>query len=79
MLTFIHRLNKGTVAKREFASMPIARDDCVDPLIGALTLRDMHQERGIVRRQETITPGYATTDDWGTDGMPIEQDNGGDR
>ncbi|KAK7211356.1 hypothetical protein V2G26_018534 [Clonostachys chloroleuca] len=66
------KLNKGTVAKRDFASMPISRDDCVDPLVGALTLRDMHQERGIVRRQETITPGYATKDDWGTDGDDTE-------
>lgn len=28
----------------------------------------MRQGHGVVRRQETVTSGYVTTDDWGTDG-----------
>lgn len=64
----LHRLNNGPVSKRNLVSMPIPRDTCTDPTLGYLTRREMRQNHGIVRRQETVTSGYVTTDDWGTDG-----------
>lgn len=35
----------------------------------------MHQGHGIVRRQEVITSGYVTKDDWGTDGDDTKHTN----
>lgn len=52
--------------------MPIPRDSCTDPSLGYLTRREMRQSHGVVRRQEVVTSGYATTDDWGTDGDDTE-------
>ncbi len=47
------------------------RDACVNPLVGPLSpleMRDGPMLRGITRRQAE-TPGYTTTDDFGTDGL----------
>lgn len=63
------RLNGGGVDKRDFGIMPAARDECVDPVLGPLSTRSAREPRGVSRRQETITSGYTTTDDWGSDGM----------
>jgi hypothetical protein len=48
--------------------MPVPRDSCTDPSLGYLSRREMQQGHGVVRRQEIVTPGYVTSDDWGTDG-----------
>lgn len=29
----------------------------------------MRESHGVIRRQEVVTSGYTTKDDWGTDGM----------
>ncbi|KAL7930964.1 Metallo-dependent phosphatase-like protein [Trichoderma chlorosporum] len=71
--TVLPKLNQGPVAKRDdLATMPIPRDSCTDPSLGYLTRREMRQSHGVVRRQEVVTSGYATTDDWGTDGDDTE-------
>lgn len=46
------------------------KDSCVDPTISLITSssRSALKTRGIVRRQVVTTPGYVTTDDFGTDG-----------
>lgn len=64
------RLNKPHLSTRDdnLATMPIPRDSFTDPSLGYLTRREMRQNHGVVRRQEIVTPGYTTTDDWGTDG-----------
>ncbi|PHH62939.1 hypothetical protein CDD81_6572 [Ophiocordyceps australis] len=65
----IHDLNKGPIDKRDLVSMPVPQDECTNPTLGYLRAHDAHQEpRGIVRRQESVVPGYVTSDDWGTDG-----------
>lgn len=47
--------------------MPIPRDICTDPLMqGHLARRQ--DDAPFSRRQETVTSGYVTTDDWGSDG-----------
>jgi hypothetical protein len=62
-------LNGGGIDKRdEFAYVPLPRDECVDPTLGYLSRRDSREQHGVTRRQETITPGYITTDDFGDDG-----------
>ncbi|KAF4120607.1 FAD/FMN-containing dehydrogenase [Geosmithia morbida] len=67
--TIIDQLNKGGADKRSiFASMPTPRDACTDPIIGTLGRRQVEGPRGIIRRQEPVTSGYVTSDDWGTDG-----------
>lgn len=48
--------------------MAVPQDECTNPTMGNLTPREMRERRGPVRRQEVITPGYVTKDDWGTDG-----------
>ena len=48
--------------------MAAPQDECTNPTMGYLTRREMRERRGPVRRQEVITPGYVTKDDWGTDG-----------
>ena len=70
MKQYFHRLNGGGIDKRDdLVSMPLPRDECVDPVLGELTRRDTRSEpRGVTRRQETITPGYTTKDDFGDDG-----------
>ncbi|PTB36439.1 hypothetical protein M441DRAFT_61918 [Trichoderma asperellum CBS 433.97] len=68
--TVLPRLNKPSLAMRDddLATMPNLRDSCTDPSLGYLTRREMRQNHGVVRRQEAVTSGYVTTDDWGTDG-----------
>lgn len=49
--------------------MPLARDECTNPSLGYMTRRELREPRGVTRRQETVTSGYVTSDDWGNDGM----------
>jgi hypothetical protein len=51
-----------------FGSMSLlgADEDCADPSIGFINT-DL-KPRGIIRRQTAVTPGYLTTDDFGSDG-----------
>ncbi|GAO14074.1 uncharacterized protein UV8b_06472 [Ustilaginoidea virens] len=73
----INQLNQGAVAKR-YVSMSTPDDECTNPTLGymnsgdARESRDMHESRGVVRRQQVVTPGYTTKDDWGTDGDDTE-------
>lgn len=49
--------------------MPLPRsplDSCTDPDFGLISSSDL--KRGITRRQTVVTPGYVTSDDFGTDG-----------
>ncbi|KAM3562338.1 hypothetical protein ARSEF4850_002819 [Beauveria asiatica] len=63
------QLNNGRADKRsDLVSMAAPQDECTNPTMGYLTRREMRERRGPVRRQEIITPGYVTKDDWGTDG-----------
>ncbi|OAA76380.1 ser/Thr protein phosphatase family [Akanthomyces lecanii RCEF 1005] len=65
----IKQLNNGRADKRSnLVSMAAPQDECTNPTMGYLTRREMRERRGPVRRQEVITPGYVTRDDWGTDG-----------
>ncbi|OAQ95111.1 ser/thr protein phosphatase family [Purpureocillium lilacinum] len=68
----IDQLNKGPVSKRDLVSMPVPQDECTDPTLGYMSRRDLRETRGVVRRQETVVPGYVTKDDWGTDGDDTE-------
>lgn len=56
------------MSKRDLVSMPVPQDECTDPTLGYMSRRDLRETRGVVRRQETVVPGYVTKDDWGTDG-----------
>lgn len=65
--------NAGANEKRNFGSMPVERDICVDPMVAPLGARDVfehsHIHTAVTRRQVVdLTPGYTTTDDFGTDG-----------
>lgn len=51
--------------------MAIPRDECTNPTLGYMSQRDVAETHGTVRRQEIVTPGYVTSDDWGTDGKLI--------
>jgi len=45
------------------------KDSCLDPTIGLITGEAGElKARGHIRRQTTVTPGYTTTDDFGSDG-----------
>lgn len=72
--SIITKLNAGRVDKREgLASMSLPRDECVDPTLGYLARRNSRDmSPGVVRRQEFMTSGYVTSDDWGTDGDDTE-------
>lgn len=64
-------LNNATLPdKRSFGYMPLdVKDSCLDPTIGLLSASTPAlKTRGITRRQSVVTPGYTTTDDFGTDG-----------
>jgi len=69
-------LNDRREAKRNsagsvFGSMPLpsVKDTCFDPSVGLLTEGQAElKARGITRRQTVVTPGYVTSDDFGTDG-----------
>ncbi|KAG6003127.1 hypothetical protein E4U21_002325 [Claviceps maximensis] len=67
----IDQLNKGVVNKRSM-SMRVPDDECTNPTLGYLSRRDLRHSRGVIRRQDTIVPGYTTKDDWGTDGDDTE-------
>lgn len=43
-------------------------DECMNPSLGYMQARDLQEPRGVVRRQQTLVPGYVTTDDFGSDG-----------
>lgn len=51
-----------------YGSMPLlgADEGCADPSVGFVS-GDL-KPRGITRRQTVVTPGYVTTDDFGSDG-----------
>ncbi|PNY23455.1 Uncharacterized protein TCAP_06593 [Tolypocladium capitatum] len=68
----ITQLNGGPASKRDLTSMPVPRDSCTDPTLGFVSRRELRESRGVVRRQETVVPGYVTSDDWGTDGDDTE-------
>ncbi|RCI14042.1 hypothetical protein L249_8032 [Ophiocordyceps polyrhachis-furcata BCC 54312] len=62
----LDQLNRGIADKRHVVSTVAGRfgDDCKDPTLG-----QVGEMGGIIfRRQESVTPGYVTTDDWGDDG-----------
>ena len=57
--------------RSRFGSMPLpsSKDSCLDPTLGWISgTQPELKTRGITRRQTTVTPGYVTTDDFGTDG-----------
>ncbi|ORY69519.1 Metallo-dependent phosphatase-like protein [Pseudomassariella vexata] len=68
--------NAGASQKRGLGVVPVERDICVDPLTTGfmgLEVRDedghVHAHSEVTRRQVVdLTPGYTTTDDFGTDG-----------
>ncbi|OIW33827.1 hypothetical protein CONLIGDRAFT_677571 [Coniochaeta ligniaria NRRL 30616] len=66
-------LNAGGASKKRFASTPVPRETCADPVVAALSeikARGLENEpRGVSRRQVVdLDAGYTTTDDFGTDG-----------
>lgn len=50
-----------------WGEMPLVKDTCVDPTLGYTGHKGL-KTRGVTRRQTVVTPGYTTTDDFGTDG-----------
>ncbi|KAI1076330.1 Metallo-dependent phosphatase-like protein [Whalleya microplaca] len=68
--------NAGASQKRDFGYVPIERDICVDPLTAPHSELKRegaaHTHLGVTRRQTVdLTPGYTTSDDFGTDGDDI--------
>lgn len=45
-----------------------AVDSCIDPTLGHIGAATDLKPRGVIRRATTLTSGYTTTDDFGTDG-----------
>lgn len=43
-------------------------DSCIDPTLGHMSSSADLKPRGVIRRATTLTPGYTTKDDFGTDG-----------
>ncbi|PFH55572.1 hypothetical protein XA68_18029 [Ophiocordyceps unilateralis] len=67
----LQQLNRGLADKRHVAPLVAGLGDhCTDPTLGYMD--EMRGSRGIFRRQESVTPGYVTTDDWGDDGDDTE-------
>jgi hypothetical protein len=69
----IYALNGATLPdKRDserYGYMPQVKDSCLDPTINLITGETGElKSRGITRRKTVVTPGYTTTDDFGTDG-----------
>lgn len=63
--------DKRNSAASRFGMMPLPsnHDSCQDPTIGVITGSTSElKTRGIHRRQTVVTPGYVTSDDFGTDG-----------
>ncbi|KAI0157845.1 ser/Thr protein phosphatase family [Xylariaceae sp. FL1272] len=62
--------NAGASQKRSLGYMPVERDICVDPIVEPRS--EIKRDQGTVgttRRQVVdLEPGYATTDDFGSDG-----------
>ena len=67
-------LNKGGAKRKRDEDNLTSRwamDACVNPDVAPLSsmeVRDSTKPRGVTRRQVVETPGYSTTDDFGTDG-----------
>lgn len=60
---------KRDLESRNFGAMPLLdRDSCIDPTLGAVSPSTDLKPRGITRRTQVVTPGYVTTDDFGTGG-----------
>lgn len=72
VLTTLNNLpdsKKRDVESRDFGAMPLLeRDSCIDPTLGAVTASTDLKPRGVTRRSQVVTPGYVTTDDFGTGG-----------
>lgn len=67
----LQKLNRGLADKRNVEPVLASfNDDCVDPTLGQLG--QMGVDGGVFRRQESVTPGHVTTDDWGEDGDDTE-------
>ncbi|KUJ12389.1 uncharacterized protein LY89DRAFT_623543 [Mollisia scopiformis] len=67
----INSLNGATLNdKREFPGvMPQVKYSCIDPTISLISgYTGELKSHGVTRRQTIVTPGYTTTDDFGTDG-----------
>ncbi|KAG9245647.1 Metallo-dependent phosphatase-like protein [Calycina marina] len=61
-----------------FGIMPrtVSPDSCLDPGISMVSSHSQElKTRGIHRRQVVVTPGYTTTDDFGTDGDDTPHSN----
>lgn len=69
----LNALNGASIENKrnvDFGSMPLPsnHDSCIDPTIGLISSTSELKTRGISRRQAVVTPGYVTTDDFGSDG-----------
>jgi hypothetical protein len=61
--------DKRNSANSYWGYMPQVKDSCMDPTIGLVTGETGElRARGHTRRQTVVTPGYTTTDDFGSDG-----------
>jgi hypothetical protein len=61
--------DKRNSANPDWGYMPQVKDSCMDPTIGLVTGETGElRARGHTRRQTVVTPGYTTTDDFGSDG-----------
>lgn len=66
----LNALNGGAVNKRSMGIVPSQlgeTDSCIDPIIGSISSAQDLKPRGVIRRQ-ALSPGYITTDSFGTDG-----------
>lgn len=63
---------KRDLSATDFDFAPLTGDGCVDPTIGSVSSHASLKARsnhGVIRRQSSkLTPGYTTTDDFGSDG-----------
>lgn len=72
--SFLQELVVTVLSESFSSSMPLPRtplDSCTDPDFGFKSDAHSHDselKRGISRRQTIVTPGYTTTDAFGTDG-----------
>jgi hypothetical protein len=72
VLTVLNNLpdsKKRDLESRNFGAMSqLSHDPCIDPTLGAIEAFSDLKTRGVQRRTQVVTPGYTTTDDFGTDG-----------
>jgi hypothetical protein len=72
VLTTLNNLpdsKKRDFESRDLGAMPLlTHDSCIDPTMGAIEASTDLKTRGVQRRTQVVTPGYVTTDDFGTDG-----------